>query len=130
MVQASRDPLQWLRKSKSLRAWLLLLALASAAAGFHAASHLVQAASHGALTAPLSQDDDSDDDATARHLECPACRMVGAWSLALAPNATWELYAVADEPSVHRPGRATAPAADAVALWQQALKHGPPERSR
>lgn len=122
--------MQWLRKSKALRAWLLLLALASVAAGFHAASHVVSAASHGALTAPLSQDDDSDKDATARHLECPACRMVGAWSLALVPNATWELHAVADDPSVHRPRRAAALAADAVARWQQSLKHGPPPLSR
>ena len=39
-----------------------------------------------ALAAPLSQDD-SDDGAAAHRLECPVCRLVGAWSFALAPTA-------------------------------------------
>ena len=52
MLRASRNPLDRMRASRLLPALLLLLALASSVPGFHAVSHIVEAADHGALAAP------------------------------------------------------------------------------
>jgi hypothetical protein len=83
MRPASGSAMHRLRASKLVRAVLLLLALASAGAGFHAASHLV-AADHGGYVLPLAQDD-PDDNTGSHPLDCPACRLVGTWAFALAP---------------------------------------------
>jgi hypothetical protein len=117
-----------LRASKLLPVWLLLLALASALAGFHAVSHVLDA-DHGAFSAPLSQGDSGDDGAPKHRFECPGCRLVGAWSLALAPGASWLPLAAPghDLPAARRTSRWVA---DPVARWQQQLKHGPPQLPR
>jgi hypothetical protein len=127
MRQASHRPLDRLRASKLLHELLLLLALASAVAGFHAAAHVVDAGDHSTLTAPTSQD--SDDGAADHHIDCPGCRLLGAWAFALGPN-TGSLAHEAPTLSPRSSFTLTGLVADLVARWHRQLKHGPPSHSR
>jgi hypothetical protein len=116
-----------LRASKLLNALLLLLVLASAVAGFHAAAHLVDAGDHSSLAASPSQD--PDDGTTVHGLDCPGCRLLGSLAFALEPNTGW----VAHEAPAHEPPPSFTVAglvADLVARWHRQLKHGPPSHSR
>ena len=128
MFRASRNSLDRMRASRLLPALLLLLALASSLSGFHAVSHIDEDADHGALAAPQSQGD-SDDGSAAYPLECPVCRLVGAWSFALVPAARCELHSATNTSCVAGALRETGLPTDSVARWQQRLKHGPPQLS-
>jgi hypothetical protein len=128
VLQAGRSPIERLRANKLLRTVLLLVALASVLAGFHAASHLSDAGEYSSFSAPLSQDS-QDDNVAAHRLDCPGCRLLGAWSFALIPSASPLFHGTFD----HGPPpalRKTVPVADAVANWLQRLKHGPPRFPR
>jgi hypothetical protein len=127
MRPASGSAMHRLRASKLVRAVLLLLALASAGAGFHAASHLV-AADHGGYVLPLAQDD-PDDNTGSHPLDCPACRLVGTWAFALAPALHWVLHYVPAEQGRFKPPTPR-PVTDPQERWQQLLKHSPPQFSR
>lgn len=129
MLSPSRSLLDRLRASRPLRTLLLLFALASATAGFHAASHLVEAADRSAITAPLSQDD-SNDGAASHQVECPGCRLLGTLSFALTPAAGWELHHASDDDGAPPLLRDPVRAVDPIARWQQRLKHGPPNLLR
>ena len=127
MLRMRFSPFDRLRTSKLLTALLLLLALASAVSGFQAAVHLVEAGHHSTLTAPASQD--PDDSSTAHRLDCPGCRLLGAWAFAMAPSTGWELReAPANEPASSF--TTISFVADPIARWHRQLKHGPPPHSR
>jgi hypothetical protein len=116
-----------LRACKLLPAWLLVLALASALAGMHVASHV------GTLSAGVSIDlapaGEDDDPGPTRHGDCPVCRLAGIWSLALpvvvllallAPAVARLLAVLRGDDCRH----------DVAARWRLRRKQGPPLFSR
>jgi hypothetical protein len=122
----SRTLLDRLRASRPLRAWLVVLALASALSGIHVASHI-----GGAFASvPASSPAQGDGNADGHHGECPLCRLAWSWTLALAP-ALWLALLLAWLVAVARPARpAERRAIDASLRWCQQRKHGPPAFSR
>jgi hypothetical protein len=105
-----------------------VLALASALAGLHAASHIGAPliSSAAADTPPAPADNDP---GTTHHGDCPVCRLAGNWTFALAVAALLALLVplVAGMPLERAAVRCPV---DVTVRWLQRRKHGPPSLSR
>jgi hypothetical protein len=115
-----------LRASRALRAWLVVLALASALSGLHVASHIGGAFAFVDAASPAPGGGSGE----GHHGDCPVCRLAWSWSLALAP-ALW--FALLLGRLAGKPGRVPAfdcRAVDLALRWCQQRKHGPPAFSR
>ena len=116
-----------LRASLLLPAWLRVLALASALAGMHIASHV--GTLPGSVASDLAPAGGGDEPDSARHGDCPVCRLAGSWSLALPFIVLLVLLApvAARLPAV----RTADPCRhDVAARWRLRRKQGPPLLSR
>jgi hypothetical protein len=110
-----------LRASPLLRAWLLVLALASALGGLHVASHAGATPGSAASDLPAGG---GDDPGTSRHGDCPVCRLAVHWALALPVLLLW---ALATPTVVALPRARRAPSRqDVAARWRLRRKQGPP----
>ncbi|HEX6362730.1 MAG TPA: hypothetical protein VFZ93_07235 [Albitalea sp.] len=124
----TRSPslLDRLRTSRPLRAWLVVLALASVLSGLHAALHIGGAFASVAASSSAPAGGDGD----GRHGDCPLCRLASSWTLALAPALlvalllAWVVRAARRAPGFERG------AVDSALRWCQQRKHGPPAFSR